>query len=210
MADFIDFRTIKESVSIEAVLKHYEIRKLRPVNQHTLRGHCPLPTHSSESSKESFSVQTNKNIWACQSNSCAATRQGKRGGNVLDLVSIMEQCSIREAAVKLDTWFRSSTPSPNKSTRQGTGVEKKLVSKTELATPDEPNKPLSFTLKDVDHAHQYLQSRGVGENVAREFGAGFFSRPRIDDRENCFRDPQRKREVSRVRGTRDRRLRTKV
>ena len=48
----MDFKEIKERVSIEAVLGHYNI-KLRRVNQQSMRGTCPLPMHSSEKSKES-------------------------------------------------------------------------------------------------------------------------------------------------------------
>ena len=62
---FVDFRLVKERVSIGNVLDHYGIR-LRRVNQTSLRGRCPLPTHSSKESKESFCVNTDKNIWACQ------------------------------------------------------------------------------------------------------------------------------------------------
>src|SRR5437868_12384300 len=81
--NFIDFKMVKARVSMEAVLGHYGI-KLRKVNHTSLRGACPLPTHSSEKSKESFGVHTTKKLWACQSTSCAATRHGKKGGNILD------------------------------------------------------------------------------------------------------------------------------
>ena len=47
---------------MEMVLDHYSV-KLRRVNQLALRGKCPLPTHTSETSEKSFSVQTQKNIW---------------------------------------------------------------------------------------------------------------------------------------------------
>src|SRR5258708_3108117 len=97
-ANFVDFRTVKQNVSIEQVLEHYNIR-LRRTNKTALRGFCPLPTHSSEKSRESFGVDTEKNIWACQSSSCATARQGKKGGNILDLVATMESCSVREAAI---------------------------------------------------------------------------------------------------------------
>src|SRR5438874_11740509 len=89
---YIDFRVVKERIPIQVVLDHYGIR-LRRINQHSLRGKCPLPTHTSEKSKESFCVDDGKNIWSCASASCAAARQGKRGGNILDLTSIIETCS---------------------------------------------------------------------------------------------------------------------
>jgi DNA primase len=38
----------------------------------------------------------------------------------------------------------------------------------------EVNKPLSFTLRDVDSSHLYLRQRGIQEETARHFGVGFF------------------------------------
>src|SRR5712692_8371577 len=108
---------------MRAALDRYRVT-LRKVNQHSLRGLCPLPTHTSEKSKKSFGVHTGKNIWACQSTSCAAARSGKKGGNVLDFVSAMESCSIRDAALKLNEWFGSvpSTESaPEKTVERSTG-----------------------------------------------------------------------------------------
>src|SRR5579871_1317694 len=84
---FVDFKEIKQRVSIEDVLGRYGVQ-LRRVNQNSLRGRCPLPTHSSAKSAESFSAHTGKNIWACQSASCAEARQGKKGGNILDFVAL--------------------------------------------------------------------------------------------------------------------------
>ena len=169
---YVDFREVKKQVSIEAVLGRYNIH-LRRVNQHSLRGACPLPTHTSETSKESFSVHTGKNIWACQSTSCAATRQGRKGGNILDFVSIMADCSIRDAAQTLHEWFvLGSSPSPN--TGKGSEVKAPLVSEKESWTDAEENKPLTFTLKEIDHTHPYLQQRGITEETAKHFGVGYF------------------------------------
>jgi DNA primase len=170
---FVDFREIKKQVGIEAVLSHYNVQ-LRRVNQHSLRGACPLPTHTSETSKDSFSVHTGKNIWACQSTSCAATRQGRKGGNVLDFVSIMANCSIRDAALTLHEWFVHS-PSPSPTTGKGTEAKDKLVSETDSgADVDDKNKPLTFTLNGIDHTHPYLRQRGITEETAKTFGVGFF------------------------------------
>src|SRR6266446_841139 len=163
---------IKETVTIESVLDRYRIR-LRRVNQISLRGKCPLPTHSSDRSKESFSVHVGKNIWACQSTSCAATREGKKGGNVIDFAAIMETCSIRDAALKLHEWFLSS-PTPSVAGKGSEPTEKLVAAKTSGVVDDEVNKPLPFTLKDINHTHPYLLERGIKEEAARHFGVGFF------------------------------------
>jgi DNA primase len=202
---FVDFKLIKQQVSMEAALGHYNIR-LRRVNQHSLRGLCPLPTHSSEKSAESFGVHTGKNIWACQSSSCAAARAGKKGGNVLDFVSVMENISIRDAALRLHEWFGASsssagsTPEKKVEVERSTGAEKKLVAeKKEGSGEHVENKPLTFTLKDVDSKHQYLRSRGIKEETAQHFRCRIFSRRRIDERTRGHSNSQQQ---GRARGVR--------
>lgn len=176
MSNFVDFRLVKEHISMEMVLGHYNIQ-LRRTNKTALRGACPLPTHTSESSKESFSVETGKNIWACQSASCAATRQGKRGGNVLDFVSIMERCSVRDAATQLHALFmtRDVAQTPPTTMEKGSATTGKLVSEMKTETSDVVvNKPLTFTLSGVDATHSYIVHRGIRGDVAEHFGIGFF------------------------------------
>lgn len=168
---FIDFRIVKQRISIEQVLGHYGVR-LRRSNQKSLRGFCPLPTHTSEKSRESFGVATDKNAWACQSTSCASARQGKKGGNILDFVAIMENCSIRDAAMKLDDWFLSSSPPSSPTECQET---KKLVAeKSEGAGEATGNRPLTFSLNGIDATHPYVEDRGISEETAKDFGVGFF------------------------------------
>jgi hypothetical protein len=41
---------------------------------------------------------------------------------------------------------------------------------------DQPNKPLNFTLKGIDHGHPYLAERGIDKETAEYLGVGFFSR----------------------------------
>ncbi len=177
---FVDFRSIKQAVSMTAVLDHYRVQ-LRKVNQRALRGKCPLPTHSSSTSGDSFGVDVLKNIWACQSESCSAARQGKKGGNVLDFVALMENCSVRDAALKLQQWFSIPAASaasprqrgkPEPSPPASRGVE--LAAKGNEDCGQELNKPLAFTLKGIDCSHAYLRQRGITKETAREFGVGFF------------------------------------
>jgi len=172
---FVDFKEIKQRVSMEATLGHYNV-KLRRVNQHSLRGRCPLPTHSSDQSKESFIVQTEKNIWACQSNSCVAGRKGRKGGNVLDFVSIMANCSIRDAALTLRDVFLVDSSPTSQTTKKVDETKKDFppAAMTESAD-NESNKPLTFTLKEIDKAHPYLRQRGITEETAKVFGVGYFA-----------------------------------
>ncbi len=186
--DWVSFDEIKKTVSLKMVIERYGW-PLRNGGPNVLRGKCPLPTHGSDKSKESFIATLDKGTggaWSCHSNSCAAARGGRKGGNVLDLVAAVEKCSIRDAAIKLQLWFLVPAAGPHEPAREPDEKnsfaterpeEKKLVSNGTGAgeTTDEPNKPLTFTLKSVDPTHPYLAQRGLTEDTIREFGIGYFS-----------------------------------
>jgi DNA primase len=159
---WVDFKQLKADVSIEQVAAHYGIN-LRRVGGTELRGRCPLPTHTSSRSRDSFAVNIARNVWSCRSLSCMQARGGRPGGNILDFVSLMERCSIREAALRLQQW-------------SGTAPERFIVPRE--ARPDpvaSENPPLRFALQYVDETHPYLTSRGVSLRMARTFGLGFYA-----------------------------------
>ena len=160
-SNWVDFKQVKDSVGIRHVLDRYGVR-LRRVGPYELRGQCPLPTHTSKNSTDSFSANVDLNAWSCQSSSCMSARGGRAGGNVLDLVAIMERCSLREAAIRL---------------KEGFGVpvvtQPKQLTSTR-AEAAEPNQPLGFVLRDIDCGHSYLSSRSITPQTARTFGVGFY------------------------------------
>ena len=160
---WVNFREIKEHVAIDDVLSRYGV-KLRRVGPDGRRGKCPLPTHSSPDSSDSFSISLSRNVWSCQSASCVAARSGRVGGNVLDFVAFMERCSLRDAAAHLQEWFGSASPSIGQ-----------RVHRTEPnATESAPNHPLGFTLHNIDRHHAYLQGRDIYPETARSFGVGMY------------------------------------
>lgn len=161
---WVDYRAMKEAVSMEMALASYGIQ-LHRLDRNYLRGRCPLPVHSSKTSRQSFMVNTGKNAWACHSDSCVAARGGRIGGNVLDFISAMESCSIREAALKLQDWF---TVPPVRSPR----LCQPEVEHSQDTTPGD-NKPLSFALTHIDSSHPYLAGRGIDSETARYFGIGY-------------------------------------
>jgi DNA primase len=178
MSAWVNFDDIKKAVSLEMVLDHYRVG-LRKVGAATLRGKCPLPMHGSDKSKASFTATLTKGVggvWACQSSSCVAARGGKKGGNALDLVATMEGCSIRDAAVKLAEWFGvQSAMRDGADPHSARAIGKaKLVSKEKREGETAQNRPLTFTLQGIDHAHPYLEGRGVVEETARMLGIGYF------------------------------------
>ena len=173
--DWVSFDEIKRTVSLQMALDHYGIR-LRHTAPNTLRGKCPLPTHASKTSTESFTATLSKGvggIWACQSQSCIKSR-GRVGGNVLDFVAAMEKCSVRDAAIKLQTWFL--VPAAGKPSPPDKQPEPELISKEKSDEVGETksNKPLSFTLQKIDGGHPYVKERGLMEETARMFGVGIF------------------------------------
>src|SRR3984957_2567331 len=174
--DWVSFDEIKKTVTLQMAIEHYGIR-LRRMNVNTLRGKCPLPTHGSETSNESFTATLNKGMggaWACQSKSCIKTR-GRVGGNVLDFVAAMEQCSVRDAAIKLQMWFLVPAAGesheligkePHAEISAGKEPEPQRVpEKYNGVGESESNKPLTFTLQNIDCKHPYLVERGVTEEI---------------------------------------------
>src|SRR5215468_10306997 len=160
MSQWVDYRALNQSVGIAQVLSSYHVR-LKPIGRNQLRGRCPLPSHGSERSLESFSVHTAKNVWACHSVSCCEARQGRVGGNILDLVALLEGCSIREAALHvLGGW-----PAESRACEQ-------LASKGSSSSPP-PLRPLPFSLSLG--WHPYLGLRGIGPATAVRFGVGYYA-----------------------------------
>ena len=157
-----DFRSIKQRIPIDAVLARYGV-KLRPAGAHTLCGPCPLPTHTSRKSRDSFSVNLSLRVWSCHSASCIAARGGRLGGHVIDLVTILDRCSLREAGLRLQDWFRvhPSHPAPTVATAMASSAA-------------EPNRPLGFVLQGIDALHPYLTRRGISPSTARLFGVGIY------------------------------------
>jgi 5S rRNA maturation endonuclease (ribonuclease M5) len=157
-----DFRSLKRRIPIDHVLARYGL-KLRSVGPHTLCGPCPLPTHTSRQSRQSFSVNLSLQVWSCHSASCIAARGGRIGGHVIDLVAIMERCGLREAGLRLQDWFsvRALYPAPVR-----------VLAMAPSAA--EPNRPLGFALQRIDTRHPYLAQRGISPATARLFGVGLY------------------------------------
>ena len=159
-----DFRSIKQRIPIDDVLRRYGV-KLRPGGPHTLRGPCPLPTHTSRQSQESFSVNLSRQLWSCHSASCIAARHGRLGGHVIDLVAILQRCSLRQAGILLHEWFGGSVPLSHPAPLRAVAVEPS-------AAP--PNRPLGFALQGIDTRHPYLSHRGISPATAQCFGVGMY------------------------------------
>ncbi len=185
----VDFRAVKAAVSIVQILEHYDLMSQLKANAKgdSLSGSCPL--HKGTNPTQ-FRVSVPKNCWHCFS-------ECQHGGNIIDFVALKEDCTIREAALRIAEWFdlpqdqepdsRSSggaTASSALVTAPGAysshGEKKEPVPMlrpqgvVEAASPDDtiPNKPLSFTLRSLDQTHPYLMERGLSKETVAEFGLG--------------------------------------
>jgi|GEM_PF-5296866 len=108
MGDYVDFKAIKAEVSVEDVAHRCGVSLKRSNGSHE-RGKCPLPSHPAGDDAKSFSINTTKQVWICHSTACAKGRRGKRGGDVIELVTLMENSSLRDAGLKLAAWYGVET-----------------------------------------------------------------------------------------------------
>jgi len=160
MRGWVDFGAVKQAVSLEAVLRHYQVPGLRKCG-HQLVGRCPIHRGQRD---DSFRASLSKNAFHCFA--CQA------GGNVLNFVAAMEKCCIRQAALRLQRWFSVGTPAQGRPP----GSARRSVRKGELVREEERrNPPLPFVLTGVDHSHPYLVERGIDPATAVEFGVGFYA-----------------------------------
>jgi DNA primase len=179
METWVDFRVVKQAVTMHMILDHYSINWLRKSGKE-FRGRCPIHHRSGETpatekkGSASFHVNDGKNAFNCFS--C------KAHGNVLDFVAAMEQCSVRDAALKLKEWFGVADEANTKPNHAGPPPQKeaaveKVADEERVGEPvgeSDKNKPLEFRLKSIDYSHAYMSSRGLSKETIERFEIGYF------------------------------------
>lgn len=98
----LDFAEIKK-IQLTDVLGRYGIR-LRFKGEWA-NAPCPLPTHKDGDKARSFTINLPQNYWRCFSESCNEKNAGRKGGDVINFVALMENCRERDAAQKLAEWY---------------------------------------------------------------------------------------------------------
>jgi len=159
MNRWVNFRQIKDAVSIGVVLQHYRWKCLRRRGDR-VQGRCPI--HCGHRG-DAFHADLRHNGFHCF---CCQAH-----GSVLDLVAAMERCSLRQAALFLAEWFGAQL---------GVGLPEPCncgEPKSELIREKERIAPLRFTLRPVDAGHHYLRERGINADTATQFGVGYYSGP---------------------------------
>lgn len=169
----LDFATIKAAVSWPVLLAHYNVKFRESPN--VLRGQCPLPTHEQGESKDSFIVtlKTEKaehGCFSCHSTPCVKARNGKKGGDAITFVSLMQQSALTVAAQSLHDLFcngngKPAPPPSRKEPEPAPGRNIPLLEKY----------PGFACLKGLVSDHEEIRKRGILPATADFFGAGFFS-----------------------------------
>lgn len=173
---FVDFKAVKSAVTMLRILDHYGLTNQfkRSPNGETLTGPCPI--HKGENPTQ-FRISNSKNCWNCFG-------RCQRGGNILDFVSRMEDCSIRQAAIRICEWFGIDTAAQatrsgkadesNSDQSAGSGGDKTPTTEVETASKEAaPNKPLGFELKRLSVDHPYFGERNLTPDTIKFFGLGY-------------------------------------
>ena len=183
---FVDFKAVKSAITMEQVLKHYNLLEQLKRSGDSLSGPCPI--HKGTNPTQ-FRVSLSKNVWNCFS-------ECKHGGNTLDFIAKMEGVSIHSAALNAIEWFHldpvamssDSEPEAGESSAAAkTGDAprpKSATASTPPAAPESsvPNKPLKFRLDKLTQDHPSLAARGLTPETVSEFGLGFCGKSMMADR----------------------------
>jgi len=174
--DFVDFNSVKRSVSIVQILQHYSLTDKLSQKGDSFSGPCPI--HNGDNPTQ-FRVSISTNCWNCFG-------KCKRGGNILDFVSLKECVSIREAGLLIQKWFGIESPrfvgkgdEQSPAPKQKTGAPAKREPETDGKTA---NSPLTFSLQHLDRTHSYLAERGLTEETITAFGLGFCKKGLLEGR----------------------------
>lgn len=163
MGNWVNFAEIRAKVSIAAVLTEmYGLTNLKPDGD-KLVGPCPV--HNGDSPR-AFHADLKKNIWHCFS-------RCQRGGNVLDLVSLKDGISIREAGLKLQERYLGGDPPPSRAGPPAPIAAPPAAQDVEK--PEHRNPAIDIELKlRGDHPH-LTDVRKLTTETTSHFGVGFCS-----------------------------------
>jgi DNA primase len=201
----LSFKDLKQRISIEQVLRHYNLFEGLQPRGKSHRGSCPF---CEVQEGTPFSVSLEKQCFQCFT--CRAS------GNILDFVARWEGVSIREAGQVLTKHFvgekgvhavakavektiarevppaeEAGPPAPAHparfaESRQAVGGEVgKRADKASSAQPPAAvnpqgeilsrNEPLTFALKNIEPNHPSVKALGIHEDIIAAFGVGYYS-----------------------------------
>jgi hypothetical protein len=109
---------------------------------------CPLPTHKAGDKDKNFNINLEGNYWKCWSGSCNE-KAGAKGGDVINFVALMENCSQHEAAKKLAGWFHVGEQTNEKTARHSAGRQEASNEQTPKRTNSKVTSPSGSVKSDT-------------------------------------------------------------
>jgi DNA primase len=172
----LSFKELKQRISLEHVLRYYNLFDTLHLKGKSHRGPCPF---CEAADGASFSVSLEKNCYQCFT--CHAS------GNILDFVSRWEGVSIREAGqVLTKICVEEKAPPPaaqtvEKITEREAGERANTDSRAHAPAAILPqsetlsrNEPLTFALKNIEPDHPSVKALGIQEDILAAFGVGYY------------------------------------
>jgi hypothetical protein len=166
----VDYKEVKR-IPITSVLAHYKIPFRKRDNKISV-ANCPFKSHegaSKEHKNWTLTIFTQKNSWYCHADSCREASNKPRGGDVVDMVQMLDNLtSPLDAAKKLSELF-CLRGNPHQAPEQS-------VSSEPTHPPSRENPPLSWQsgLQGIQSEHPYIQARGIHVATAWAFGVGYY------------------------------------
>jgi len=165
---WLDANEVKRQVQIEAVLEHYDLFGRLRGNGAQRNSHSPFR----KDNNPSFSVNLERGVWNDGAGRPVIDGQ-EVPGNVIGLVMAIENCSFREALLKLHKGFiaPNSVTGSSDSTSQRIKQERGKVQETLRKEHAEKtaNIPFGRELKGRTNIPPLLK-RGLTEETIKEFG----------------------------------------
>lgn len=156
-----DLKHIKQVVTMEQVLRHYNLLDSLTLRGQSHRGMCPF---CGAGEHLPFSVSLEKHCFQCFL--CRAS------GNVLDFVAKREDLpDIYRAAERIVEVFDVKLSDQN-SGREFRKTSDERAQANEASFPSR-NEPLTFTLKNIDSCHGTVQA--LSADVIESFGVGYYT-----------------------------------
>ena len=191
ITEWVDFKEIKQKVTMEMLLIHYQLLGKFKQTSRGFKGPCPI--HKGSHANQ-FYVDPEKNRWNC----FGGCDMKNLEGHVIGFVAAMEQVSLRDAALMMAKWYSLGTDNPSRS-KAGRGGEENTTETTKPEVPkitetpppkaeaapeeeDPENQELTFELKKLSTDHPFFAQRGIVPETIAEFGLGYCSRGLMKER----------------------------
>lgn len=149
MLDFVEVKKVR----ITDVAARYAVR-LRFKGEWA-SAPCPLPSHKAGDKGRNFTINLAQNYWRCFSESCNQNNGGKKGGDVINFVALMENCKEGVAAQKLADWYglngnNKPNLAPNTKNKTASHIEtpsKEVAEREPLSLNSSDHNPVSDSVK---------------------------------------------------------------